>query len=126
MYSSLSLHHLYTLLDCLIQAHRFARNFNANSEQRTLLWKSGFIGNAKPNLLKQETQSLSCCLRVMFRLYFDKSRSDCWTEIETRLLPLCSEVISYFLSLTSEAHGEPGHRSCSCSSPSWGDWRRTD
>ena len=106
MYSSLSLHHLYTLLDCLIQAHRFARNFNANSEQRTLLWKSGFIGNAKPNLLKQETQSLSCCLRVMFRLYFDQSRSDCWSEIETRLLPLCSEVISYFLSLTSEAHGE--------------------
>ena len=106
MYSSLSLHHLYTLLDCLIQAHRFARNFNANSEQRTLLWKSGFIGNAKPNLLKQETQSLSCCLRIMFRLYFDKARSDCWDEIETKLLPLCSEVISYFLSLTSEAHGE--------------------
>ena len=67
MYSSLSLHHLYTLLDCLIQAHRFARNFNADSEQRTVLWKSGFIGNAKPNLLKQETQSLSCCLRIMFR-----------------------------------------------------------
>ena len=67
MDSSLSLHHLHTLLDCLIQAHRFARNFNANSEQRTLLWKSGFIGNAKPNLLKQETQSLSCCLRIMFR-----------------------------------------------------------
>ena len=67
MLTSLSLHHLYTLLDYLIQAHRFARNFNANSEQRTLLWKSGFIGNAKPNLLKQETQSLSCCLRIMFR-----------------------------------------------------------
>jgi len=62
MYNSLSLHHLYTLLDCLIQAHRFARNFNADSEQRTILWKSGFIGNAKPNLLKQETQILSCCL----------------------------------------------------------------
>ncbi len=70
MYSSLSLHHLYTLLDCLVQAHRFARNFNADSEQRTILWKSGFIGNAKPNLLKQETQSLSCCLRIMFRCVF--------------------------------------------------------
>ena len=46
---------------------RFARSFNSGSEQRNLLWKSGFIGNAKPNLLKQETQSLSCCLRVMFR-----------------------------------------------------------
>ena len=46
---------------------RFAKSFNSNGEQRNLLWKSGFIGNAKPNLLKQETQSLSCCLRIMFR-----------------------------------------------------------
>merc|ERR1712039_126807 len=103
---SLSLHHLYTLLDCLLQAHRFARSFNSGSEQRNLLWKSGFIGNAKPNLLKQETQSLSCCLRVMFRLYFDPGRSDCWTEVEQRLLPLCSEVLAYFLTLSSEAHSE--------------------
>jgi len=106
MYTSLSLQHLYTLLDCLLQAHRFAKHFNSNGEQRNLLWKSGFIGNAKPNLLKQETQSLSCCLRVMFRLYFDKTRSDCWQEIEGRLLPLCSEVISYFLTLSSEAHSD--------------------
>jgi len=106
MYESLSLHHLYTLLDCLLQAHRFARSFNSGSEQRNLLWKSGFIGNAKPNLLKQETQSLSCCLRVMFRLYFDPGRSDCWTEVEQRLLPLCSEVLAYFLTLSSEAHSE--------------------
>jgi len=42
----------------------------------------------------------------MFRLYFDKSRSDCWSEIENRLVPLCAEVVSYFLSLTSEAHSE--------------------
>lgn len=106
MYQALSLHHLYTLLDCLVQAHRFARKFNTGSEQRNLLWKSGFIGNAKPNLLKQETQSLSCCLRVMFRLYFDPTRSDCWPEIEQRLLPLCSEVLAYFLTLSSEAHSE--------------------
>jgi len=106
MYCNLSLQHLNTLLDCLLQAHRFAKHFNSNGEQRNLLWKSGFIGNAKPNLLKQETQSLSCCLRIMFRLYFDKSRSDCWPEIESRLLPLCSEVVSYFLTLSSEAHSD--------------------
>ena len=41
-----------------------------------------------------------------FRLYFDKSRADCWSEIEERLLPLCSEVISYFLTLSSEAHSD--------------------
>ena len=26
MYESLSLHHLYTLLDCLLQAHRYSSN----------------------------------------------------------------------------------------------------
>jgi len=94
------------LLDCLLQAHRFAKRFNSGSEQRNLLWKSGFIGNAKPNLLKQETQSLSCCLRVMFRLYFDPQRQDCWGEVQQRLLPLCQEVVSYFLTLSSDAHSE--------------------
>ena len=94
MYSSLSLHHLYTLLDCLIQAHRFARTFNADSEQRTILWKSGFIGNAKPNLLKQETQSLSCCLRIMFRLelYFI-DRFDHLYQISNENNSLCRQVV---------------------------------
>ena len=40
-----------------------------NNEQRNLLWKSNFIGNAKPNLLKQETQALACSLRIMFRFF---------------------------------------------------------
>jgi len=106
MYRYLSLHHLYTLLDCLIQAHRFARAFNGNAEQRNLLWKSNFIGNAKPNLLKQETHALSSALRIMFRLYFDESRSDCWAEVEKRLAPLTKEVIEYFLGLSSETHSE--------------------
>jgi len=106
MYSFLSLHHLYTLLDCLLQAHRFAKHFNANTEQRNLLWKSGFIGNAKPNLLKQETQSLSCCLRIMFKLYYDERRKDSWDEIQARLIPLCVEVIEYFLTVSSETHSD--------------------
>ena len=63
---------------------RFARSFNSGSEQRNLLWKSGFIGNAKPNLLKQETQSLSCCLRVMFRWLFICLL--CWNSLQ-QLVP---------------------------------------
>jgi len=106
MYQYLSLHHLYTLLDCLLQAHRFAKHFNANTEQRNLLWKSGFIGNAKPNLLKQETQSLSCCLRIMFKLYYDQRRKDSWEEVQARLIPLCVEVIEYFLTVSSETHSD--------------------
>jgi len=42
----------------------------------------------------------------MFKLYFDTSRSDCWVEVEKRLIPLAKEVIVYFLSLNSEPHSE--------------------
>ena len=35
MYSSLSLHHLYTLLDCLIQAHRFVIGQDLSRDQNT-------------------------------------------------------------------------------------------
>jgi brefeldin A-inhibited guanine nucleotide-exchange protein len=41
MYMSLSSKHLLTLTDCLLQSHRFATAFNANHEQRNLLWKAG-------------------------------------------------------------------------------------
>ena len=75
---------------------RFARTFNADGEQRNLLWKSGFIGTAKPNLLKQETQALSCCLRLMFRLYTDPAREGARQDIHCRLLPLCTEVKTGF------------------------------
>jgi len=106
IFKYLSLHHLSTLLDCLIQAHRFARQFNSNKEQRNLLWKSNFIGNAKPNLMKQETQALACALRLMFRVYLEDLRCDSWLEIEKRLIPLTHEVIQYFLTLSSETHSE--------------------
>ena len=36
----------------------------------------------------------------MFRLYFDESRSDCWTEVEKRLAPLAAEVNSYYNNLS--------------------------
>eukprot|EP00088_Acartia_fossae_P042319 TRINITY_DN4441_c0_g1_i14.p1 TRINITY_DN4441_c0_g1~~TRINITY_DN4441_c0_g1_i14.p1 ORF type:complete len:745 (+),score=106.26 TRINITY_DN4441_c0_g1_i14:152-2236(+) len=106
IFKYLSLHHLSTLLDCLIQAHRFARNFNSNQEQRNILWKSNFIGNAKPNLMKQETQALACSLRIMFRVYLEDDRSESWLEVEKRLIPLTHEVIEYFLSLSAETHSE--------------------
>ena len=37
MYSSLSLHHLYTLLDCLIQAHRFVIGQDVSRDLNTTL-----------------------------------------------------------------------------------------
>ncbi|XP_078456727.1 brefeldin A-inhibited guanine nucleotide-exchange protein 1-like isoform X1 [Lampetra planeri] len=106
MYRYLSSNQLFKLLDCLLESHRFAKAFNASHEQRTALWKAGFKGKSKPNLLKQETSSLACSLRILFRMYMDESRQDAWGEVQNRLIGACSEAFSYFLSLTSESHRE--------------------
>ena len=47
---------------------------------------SGFKGQSKPNLLKQETSSLACLLRILFRMYADETRKESWQDIEQRIL----------------------------------------
>ncbi|KAG7472307.1 hypothetical protein MATL_G00107540 [Megalops atlanticus] len=106
MYKHLSSTHLFKLLDCLLESHTFARDFNSNNEQRTALWRAGFKGKSKPNLLKQETSSLACSLRILFRMYSDPKLQDSWPDIQTRLLLVCSEALAYFITLTSESHRE--------------------
>uniref|UniRef100_G3TWG5 ARF guanine nucleotide exchange factor 1 n=1 Tax=Loxodonta africana TaxID=9785 RepID=G3TWG5_LOXAF len=106
MYRFLTSQQLFKLLDCLLESHRFAKAFNSNNEQRTALWKAGFKGKSKPNLLKQETSSLACGLRILFRMYTDEGRASAWEEVQHRLLNVCSEALSYFLTLTSESHRE--------------------
>ena len=41
MYRYLSSSQLFTLLDCLMASHSFARSFNSNHDQRNLLWMAG-------------------------------------------------------------------------------------
>uniref|UniRef100_A0A8C7PJ68 ARF guanine nucleotide exchange factor 1 n=1 Tax=Oncorhynchus mykiss TaxID=8022 RepID=A0A8C7PJ68_ONCMY len=106
MYRYLTSEQLFKLLDCLLESHRFAKAFNSSNEQRTTLWKAGFKGKSKPNLLKQETSSLACGLRILFRMYSDDSRQTAWEEVQRQLLNVCSEAVAYFLTLTSESHRE--------------------
>uniref|UniRef100_A0AAX7SQW9 SEC7 domain-containing protein n=1 Tax=Astatotilapia calliptera TaxID=8154 RepID=A0AAX7SQW9_ASTCA len=115
MYRYLTSEQLFKLLDCLLDSHHFAKAFNSNNEQRTLLFDRqklenfnmlSFKGKSKPNLLKQETSSLACGLRILFRMYTDESRRDAWEEVQRRLLNVCSEAVAYFLALTSESHRE--------------------
>ncbi|KAJ4934028.1 hypothetical protein JOQ06_006835, partial [Pogonophryne albipinna] len=106
MYRHMTSAHLFKLLDCLLESHTFAKDFNSNNEQRTALWRAGFKGKSKPNLLKQETSSLACSLRILFKMYSDRQLQDSWPDIQTRLLLVCSEALAYFISLTSESHRE--------------------
>ena len=41
MYRYLASEQLFKLLDCLLESHHFAKAFNSNNEQRTVLWKAG-------------------------------------------------------------------------------------
>lgn len=106
MYPFLSSPQLLLFVDCLEESHKFAKSFNANNEQRTFLMKAGFKGKSKPNLLKQETSSLACMLRILFRMYSDEDRKDSWPEIEQRSLRICTDALRYFLSLESSSHRE--------------------
>ena len=58
----------------------------------------------KPNLLKQETQSLACVLRILFKMYADDNRQEAWPTIQERLIEVCREALEYFLCLQSESH----------------------
>ncbi|XP_052777069.1 brefeldin A-inhibited guanine nucleotide-exchange protein 1-like isoform X4 [Mya arenaria] len=114
MYHYLSSDQLFQLVECLLQSHKFAKDFNSNHEQRNMLWKAGFIlnskkgfkGKAKPNLLKQETQSLACLFRILFRMYNDNGRKDAWDQVESKLISVCHSSLEYFLSLQSDSHRE--------------------
>lgn len=86
--------------------NRFAKTFNLDHEQRNFLWKAGYKGSTKPNLLKQETTSLACSLRILFKMYCDDNRRQHWSLIESKLIGVCQEALDYFLKLQSEAHRE--------------------
>ncbi|KYM83713.1 Brefeldin A-inhibited guanine nucleotide-exchange protein 1 [Atta colombica] len=88
MYCALTTNHLLQLVECLLRSHRFAKSFNSNHEQRNVLWKASFRGNMKPNLLKQETQSLACALRILFKMYSDEAHRTDWSKIEARLVEM--------------------------------------
>ncbi|CAL1273315.1 unnamed protein product [Larinioides sclopetarius] len=104
MYSFLSTSELLQLVDCLMESHRFAKTFNMNQEKRNMLWKAGFRGNVKPDLLMHESHSLACTLRILFRMYTDESRQESWDEVEKKLILICCEALNYYLGLTVEKH----------------------
>lgn len=68
------------------------------------MYLTGFKGSVKPNLLKQETQSLACVLRILFKMYADENRREAWPLIQERLIEVCREALEYFLCLQSESH----------------------
>jgi brefeldin A-inhibited guanine nucleotide-exchange protein len=104
MFQFMSTEHLLLMVDCLAKSHNFARQFNTNSTQRNVLWKAGFRGPVRPNLLKQETQSLACAMRILFRLYHDEGRQNEWGKVADKLTHLGKDALEYYVTLETESH----------------------
>ncbi|CDW58249.1 brefeldin A inhibited guanine [Trichuris trichiura] len=105
LYCMLTARQLFDLSDSLLESFNWARRFNANQSQRNLLWKSGFAGASKPHLWRQETQSIACWLRIMFRMYSDVTKDDeCLAETQKCLIRMGIEALSYFVTLKAEKH----------------------
>uniref|UniRef100_A0A915AAQ6 SEC7 domain-containing protein n=1 Tax=Parascaris univalens TaxID=6257 RepID=A0A915AAQ6_PARUN len=106
LYSYIGVAHLLNLVDCLLDSHSLAKKFNGNNAQRTLLWKAGFKGRSKPNLLRQETHSMRSALCILFRIYVDVERTDAAQKnvVRSRLLRVLEDAVSYYVDLNSEQH----------------------
>ncbi|KAH9280655.1 Brefeldin A-inhibited guanine nucleotide-exchange protein 2 [Echinococcus granulosus] len=98
----ISYDHRLTLVHCLMESHKFAKTFNSNMEQRNILWEAGFKAKAKPNLLKQETHSLSTALRILFKISEEKNERQ--QEVTEMLQKTIEEAIAYYRGLPVDGH----------------------
>lgn len=104
-YLDLSTPHVLLLASSVEQSYVFAHDFNANTELRFSLWRSGFM-NQVPNLLKQETTGLTTYLRIIFWLYLDEAKeSEVMTE--PKLIELCDRVLRGFVQSCEDARAKP-------------------
>ncbi|TPX47651.1 hypothetical protein SeMB42_g02638 [Synchytrium endobioticum] len=103
VYDSLTIRHLGLLLDCLEKSYRFAQKFNNDMDLRMALYKMGFMKQL-PNLLKQETTSVTSYLMILIKMYLDPSEemAAIREDIEMRLIPLGYEVMCHYNSLDPE------------------------
>ena len=96
-YLSMKSNHLFMLTGCLEQSYRFAQKFNGDMDLRTSLYKKGFMKQL-PNLLKQETTSVSIYVVILTKMMLDKSeeRKSNRSEISKRLIPYNTRWSSFF------------------------------
>ncbi|KAI9224718.1 hypothetical protein BC828DRAFT_372630 [Blastocladiella britannica] len=104
VYNRLQARHLLSLVESLEASYAFAREFNADLDLRTTLWKSGFTKQL-PNLLKQETSAVTCLLHILFHMYGDQSldRRAVLSKVEDRLIPLAVSILETYRDMDAES-----------------------
>uniref|UniRef100_A0A673ZUG7 ARF guanine nucleotide exchange factor 1 n=1 Tax=Salmo trutta TaxID=8032 RepID=A0A673ZUG7_SALTR len=101
MYHYLTSDQLFKLLDCLLESHRFAKAFNSNNEQRTVLWKAGIVcGEALAYFLTLTSESHREAwtnLLILFLTKVVKISDDRFKAHASRYFPLLCEIMQFDL-----------------------------
>ncbi|KAJ1934377.1 guanine nucleotide exchange protein for ADP-robosylation factor, partial [Linderina pennispora] len=115
LYTHMSAHHLFILLDCVDQSRSFAHRFNKNRKVRRRLVEMGVMPTM-PSLLKQETLSMLTELYILQRMNSDaigitvetstitSDRAAVADEVDDRLAAIAKNVLEQYCA------GGPGHR----------------
>jgi brefeldin A-inhibited guanine nucleotide-exchange protein len=100
LYDKFSSEHIYAMLNCLTDSYVRSRDFNNNAELRLALYYGGFMTQI-PNLLNQETTSVSATISLLLRMYLDQNpKHDINKDyIEEKLVPLCMSILRTYNSL---------------------------
>ncbi|KAK5175846.1 guanine nucleotide exchange protein for ADP-robosylation factor [Saxophila tyrrhenica] len=103
VYASIPSPLLLRLMALLKKSYHFAKRFNDDRDLRTRLFREGFM-KQPPNLLKQESGSASVYVLILLRMYADTSsdRAASRPETEAALIPLCTDILTSFVSLDEE------------------------
>ncbi|KAG5518078.1 hypothetical protein PMAC_003264 [Pneumocystis sp. 'macacae'] len=97
------LNELLRIIDILENSWNFARQFNSDKQLRINLWKNGFMKNL-PNLLRQETNSVSICFTNLFKIYFNTFNKPVDKDIiRERLIMIFKKVVIVYCSLDIES-----------------------
>jgi brefeldin A-inhibited guanine nucleotide-exchange protein len=88
VYRALQTSHLIKIANCFKSSYLFAKEFNENLELRNALFKMGFM-KQMPNLLKQETSSVSSYIHLALRMYCDErdDKLSFKSEMDKELIP---------------------------------------
>lgn len=91
------------LVECLLTSHNVARAYL--SDRRVPQHNDTTV---IPLVVKQETESLKCALEILLDLYVESSESPDYDadKTETKLLEVLSDVLRYFLAITSKSQQE--------------------
>ena len=84
--NSLNQQHIIALVDAIFKSFKIAQEFNQDMNLRTTLLNMGFMKQL-PNLVKQETSSLSLFINILGNSYAKASNESDQVEIESRLIP---------------------------------------